>query len=201
MMSPSSMYRKSAKPPCFCNACRGSSAPLIFSGPRNWKLAICCILAACSACKRCISEGSSKPIHGSCLTPAGQPRVHALQPPPIPELSCTPKGRRRLLVVCRRLWALATAPLAQRGTSFDVSTPLPPQSAWEDTETLPRALPSTQSFRSHFSRRLFDSGKWFADVKAVIAPSLSARSRRETHFRKSSPVRMGRTFFFGSTAC
>ena len=37
-----------------CNTCRGSSAPVNFPRPPNWKLAVSCNLSACSACKRCI---------------------------------------------------------------------------------------------------------------------------------------------------
>ena len=49
--------------------------------------------------------------------------------------------------------ALATAPLVQRGTSFDVSIP-PLQGAWKENGTLLRALLSTQSHQSSFFRRL-----------------------------------------------
>ena len=45
-----------------------------------------------------------------CLTPAGQARVHAYQPPPLPELSCIQRRRRRLLALHRGPWALATPP-------------------------------------------------------------------------------------------
>ena len=37
-------------------------------------------------------------------------------------------------------------------------------------------------------------------VRAAISPSLRAKSRRETYFRKNSPTRTGRTFL-GSTSC
>ena len=32
-------------------------------------------------------------------------------------------------------------------------------------------------------------------VKSAISSSLSAKSRRETYFRKNSPIWMGQTFF------
>ena len=145
MMSPSSMYPRSARPPFSCRACRGSSVPVSFSGPPSRKLEILCILTACSACGR--------------LTPAGQRRVHVFQPPPVPEPSGTPRGRRRLLVLRRGLWALPTAPPVQLGTSFDISIPLL-QCAWEENGTLLHALPSTQPFPSSFFVD-FDSGKRF----------------------------------------
>ena len=44
-------------------------------------------------------------------------------------------------------------------------------------------------------------GQGLSDVvRASISPSLSAKSRRETHFRKNSQIWMGRTFL-GSTSC
>ena len=40
----------------------------------------------------------------------------------------------------------------------------------------------------------------FDVVRAAISSSLSARSRRETYFRRNSPIRVDRTFI-GSTSC
>ena len=111
-----------ARPRFFCNACRRSSAPVNFSGPPNWKLAVSCNLTAWSACRRCDSEGS-------------QPRVLVFQLPPFPEPGCAPRSRRRLVVLHRDFGALAPAHLAQRETGFDVSTP-PPQRAWDHFEAI-----------------------------------------------------------------
>ena len=71
--------------------------------------------------------------------------------PPSPRLR-SPKRRRHLLALHHDPWALAPTRLAQRGTSFDVSTP-PPQCAWEENGTPLHALQSTQSYQSNFPRR------------------------------------------------
>ena len=77
-----------------------------------------------------------------CLTLAEQPRVLVPEPPPFPELGCTPRVHGRLFVLHHNLWGLARVPLAQHERSFDVSTP-PAQCAWEETEMPLRALLST----------------------------------------------------------
>ena len=115
-----------------------------FSGLCNRKWETLCNLAVCSACKRCISEGPSTPIHGRL--PDASTRRRVFQPPPFPELGCIPRSRRRLLVLLHDPWALAPTFLVQHETNSDASIP-PLRCAGEGNGSI-------QSSRSSVSRRL-----------------------------------------------
>ena len=124
------------------------------------------------------------------------------QPPPFPELGCTPRGHRRLLVLLHDLWALAPTLLVQHETGFDVSTLLLP-CVWKETGTLPRALPSTQSFQSNFSRRLCLSStrrtgageKWQEPRRHLTNSDLPHRCREGCNFSFAERQKSSREVF------
>ena len=135
-MSPSSMYHRSARPPFFFNACRGSSAPMNFPGPPNWKLAVSCYLTEWSAGRRFGCEGSSEPIHerlpDACWA-VTRPRVSAAT---IPRAGLHSRVTVDVSFFCTTIFGHWRQPLLlTRERSFDVSTPPPPQCARGETGT------------------------------------------------------------------
>ena len=146
-MSPSSMYHKSTKPPFFCSTCPGSLA-VSFSFPPNRKLTVSCSLTACSACRRWNSEGSSTPIDGrlphACRA-ATRPRVSAAT---IPKARLHSKGPSTSPVFCSTIFGHWCQPnlFNMRQVSM-----FPRRCRCLGRN---RALPSTQSFQSNFSRQL-----------------------------------------------
>ena len=70
---------------------------------------------------------------------AGQPRARVFQPPPVPELSCTPKGQRRLLVLHRDhpfLFNVSSTSFLASGAFRDPEAALVVDELVEDGESL-----------------------------------------------------------------
>ena len=102
MMSPSSMYHWSARPPLFCSACCGSvSSGTLSPAPPSWKLADSCNLVKWSALNCCSSASSSdtQSMEG-CLPPAPPLCTSALQPPPSPRPGLHASGPSTVPLLC-----------------------------------------------------------------------------------------------------
>ena len=135
------------------STCPGSLA-VSFSCSPNRMLTVSCSLTACSACnKRWNSEVSSTQTDGrlphACRA-ATRPRVSAATTPKARQCS---KGPSTSPFFCSTIfghWCQPNLFNVRQVSMF----PRRCRVAWEETARPPRALPSTQSFQSNFSRQL-----------------------------------------------